>query len=357
MKLSTRLKLARVWSLIYIAFAGIIITGLLIIEYYNGVLGAYPGYDIQMYLTADVHTSRYLTWADLVFNVDNMAAEFLYDIITSLFLGGFYLSMISIAGTPDKNQSGTSETKKLESDQKRGLIFLSVALAILIFGLLGSAGLYGYQEKGLDERLIFFSGLNDYQFTGMILPMILLISGFAASGFIPLRNLVGLPWKFEKKSLYFSGAGLLIFSIAFLFSPIHWNFIFFHPNLVMTLLKLWIMAIVTSVYAINLYIRRALKSGVETGIEIPWKKKSIKWYWQIVFILPFWVIFFWSLGYIAYGSLILGFPSDFALEPALLIQSLFNIIFSVSLTIAFLHLGKIIINGICINKSKGGTNR
>ncbi|MBD3187218.1 hypothetical protein GF325_10345, partial [Candidatus Bathyarchaeota archaeon] len=149
-KLRIRLALLKTWAILFLAFAGFLVIGLFVGEYYLGLANAYPGYDLKMFFQDAVHTTRYLTWSQVFFNFDAVVSNLLHDVLIAFFLAGVYLHFM-----PRRDHGSPARA------WRRELAVGVPVLAIIVISLLGASGLFGYQEAGVEGRLLLVQGLDD----------------------------------------------------------------------------------------------------------------------------------------------------------------------------------------------------
>ncbi|MHA1679539.1 MAG: hypothetical protein ACTSUE_00935 [Promethearchaeota archaeon] len=336
MKFIRRFRATTTWSILFIVFAIALVPLLFVAEWFLCIANAYPEFDMEMFLFDHVHTLQYLSWSQIFFDFDNVMAEIPYDLMVALFLTGIFLLVLH--KDHDGKQitmprMGKGEFFKKVIVRNKGFYFIIVALAILITSWLGSRGLFGYQEAGADGRPLFFAGLDEYQFTSYFLPMLLFFAGFGAAGILSLVNLLGLDVKPRKNALVFMASSLLLFSVYFLFSPIHFELLVFQTFLE-RVLKLWLIVLFSTVYVIAGRLRKIRKSRefaegemkgrkIRFGPLVPWV--SLSW-------LSILAIMMVTVGYAVLGEL------AFSAEPGILFKSTFNIFFTTCLTIGMYHL-------------------
>ncbi|MHA1792600.1 MAG: hypothetical protein ACTSVI_08145 [Promethearchaeota archaeon] len=334
-----RLSVANIWANIYLIFGIFIIILLLFAEYFTGLAQAYPGYNIEMFFNDPVHTRRYLTWSQIFFNFDEVLATMPQDIILSFFLAGIYLSILPPLDTKQERVLKLNIWNKISIPVTRraALLFL-LSLLLFIISLLGSLGLFGYQEKISLWRPVFFIGVDNYEFTLYVLPILLFFSSLSYMGYMFIVNIAGIKVNIRKKPLIFCGISILIFSIMFLYQPLYLDMLI-QPRFLEVLVRFWLIVIFTNVHAIRFYVKRMKKTYQESLSEkMKWYQGGIRARWIILADLIF-ILFF-----IAIVVQVIIDELDIATDPALIFQSTINIIFTTILTIALVHEGDLIFN-------------
>ncbi|MFX0101978.1 MAG: hypothetical protein ACFFCS_20600 [Candidatus Hodarchaeota archaeon] len=326
MIIRNRLVLARVWMGLITVFVVFLIVGLLVLEFYLNLDGAYPDYTIEMYLFGSVHTRQYLTWGELAFNFDSVVAGIPYDIIISFFQAGLFLAYSKSKGGSEKTANIKHGMKKLLKD--KGFLLILASITIMIVAFIGSSGLYGFQEPNVQDRIIFFQGIEDQDFMQHLLPLIITFVGLSPIPYICCVNNVGSPVTTRRVGFTMISVAIVMFSVFFLFLPFDFGIIL-HPNLLELLIKNWLIVLITTIFAINIHVKRA--SSLTDEIYMDVRGGCFKPYWIVLIFVPFFLIF---LG--AAWVMIIK-ETSLSADAAALFKHTFNIASSVFLTLGLFH--------------------
>ena len=347
------LSSANAWAVIYVAFAGFLVLMLLVVDYIINRSDAYPGYDLDMFWFGP-HLPFYLTWPEILFNWDAVVAEMPYDIMGALFMAGFAVMFIrsgneaAAGGSIPRlmsNANGSVATRVSRIVRDPAFAPMVVAGAIVAVAFIGSAGAYGYQIPGLAGTPIFLTGLDDFTFTSHFLPVVMFFSGLFATGFLPLINAARAKTSMKKEGLLLIIAAVLIFSVFYATSPLHYDFLL-PPIAIIYLIKGWLVSIVVTGYAIGLHVKwlKQDPGRMGAGREIRGENGNKKAVHQARFVVDVRVGLITSIpAWILLAVLVWGVVTNhmiFSDHPALLFQHTFNMVLTCTLSIGLIHMAE-----------------